>query len=427
MAEARTSKPSFSAVGVLAGVFICALALHVSMSWLIASWVHMPFLRLGAFFDASIYIEIAKSFPLPYAPEGPDYLGHAPGYPALMAFFRSLTPRVYLHWGALALLASWVPAALSAVAFYVLCRELDLEPMWPTVAYVVANPRWLSVASTAHAESLAMLLLLLSTIAYLRGRLGWSVVALAVAGWTRFPALLFGAALAYGVWIQRRRWDLRSIALLSVPVLAFGLLNLYLTLRVPAFAGIAEAHRVFWDAGITWPFEALVGNAVRWWSGEGPVSSFVLSNATLAFGLASLFIAARSSDRAARFLAIWVFAIVGFHVCLSGEWGAYDFARLVLLAWPAALLIVWRRALSMKTVRVKAAVCALIGVMSLVATVNIVTDAIRWQGASYPLPAFTVQGFRIDTPRWFDFKGLYEKPAARARERERAREKVPRR
>jgi hypothetical protein len=37
----------------------------------------MPILSLGAFFDASLYIEIAKSFPLPYAPEGPDYFGHA--------------------------------------------------------------------------------------------------------------------------------------------------------------------------------------------------------------------------------------------------------------------------------------------------------------------------------------------------------------
>ena len=62
---------------------------------------------------------------------------------------------------AVATFASWVPAALSAVAFYVLCRELDLEPLWPTVAYVVANPRWLSVASTPHAEGLAMLLLLI--------------------------------------------------------------------------------------------------------------------------------------------------------------------------------------------------------------------------------------------------------------------------
>ena len=211
MAEERTSHFLSRDIRVLGVVFVCALALHVFTAWLIAYTAQMPLLRLGAFFDAGLYIEIAKSYPLPYAPEGPDYLGHAPGYPAVIAFLRALTPRPYLHWGALALLASWLSAALAAGAFYVLCRELDLEPLWPTVAFVVANPRWLSVASTVHAESVALPLLLLAAIAYLRDRLGWSAIALGVAGWTRFPALLFGAALAYGVLVQRRRWDARSV------------------------------------------------------------------------------------------------------------------------------------------------------------------------------------------------------------------------
>ncbi len=414
MAEAHTLPVSFREARVLAGVFTCSLALYISMGWLVAQSAQMPFFRLGAFFDASLYIEIAKSFPLPYAPEGRDYLGQAPGYPAVIAFLRALTPRVYLHWGALALLASWLPAALATVAFFVLCRELDLEPLWPTVAFVVANPRWLSVASTAHPESFAMLLLLLSAIAYLRGRLGWSVIVLAAAGWTRFPALLFGAALAYGVLVQQRRWNARSVGLLSIPLVAFGLWNLYLTVRIPAFAGIAEAHRVFWDASLTWPFEAIISNALRWGSGEGPVPGFGLTNLMLGLYLASLFIATRSIDRKVRFLGVWVGATVGFHVCLSGEWGGFDFARLTILAWPAALLIAWSRVLSMRTLRVKAAACTLVGAVSLVATVSIVTDAVRWQWASYSTPAHTVRGFRIDTPRWIDFQARYEKPAASA-------------
>ena len=421
MAEAHSSQPPFRDARVLVGVFAAALTLYIFMAGLIAHSAHMPFLRLGAFFDAALYIEIAKSFPLPYAPEGADYLGQAPGYPAVIAFLRALTPRAYLHWGALALLASWLPAALAAVAFYVLCRELDLEPLWPTVAFVVANPRWLSVASTVHAESLAMLLLLLSALAYLRGRLGGAVIALAVAGWTRFPALLFGAALAYGVLVQQRRWDTRSMGLLSIPVLAFGLWNLYLAVRIPGFTGIAEAHSVFWDTSFTWPFEAILVNAQRWWSGEASVPGFALTNLTLCFYLASLIMAARSNDRELRFLGVWVGAIVAFHVCLSGEWGGFDFARLTLLAWPAALLIVWKRVLSMRTARVRVAVCALVGAASLVTAVNVVSDAVRWQWASYPTPAHTVQGFRIDTPRWINFRARYEKPAAGARGRARRR------
>ena len=33
---------------------LSALALHIFTSWLIAYWVDLPFLRLGAFFDASL-------------------------------------------------------------------------------------------------------------------------------------------------------------------------------------------------------------------------------------------------------------------------------------------------------------------------------------------------------------------------------------
>jgi len=40
--------------------------------------------ELGVYFDGHFYIEIARSFPLPYAPEGRDYLGQAPGFSALL-------------------------------------------------------------------------------------------------------------------------------------------------------------------------------------------------------------------------------------------------------------------------------------------------------------------------------------------------------
>ena len=415
MTEAiRPSRPLLRDPLSLLGVFLLALSLHVATAWLVSQRVEMGLLRLGAFFDAAIYIEIAKSFPLPYAAEGTHYQGHAPGYPALIAAFRALTPRAFLHWGALALLASWLPASLAAVAFFLLCRELDLEPRWPTLAFVLLNPRWLSVASTVHAESLAMLLVLAAAIAHLRGQLGWEVAWLAVAGVTRYPALLVGAALAYGVLVQQRRVALRSFALLSVPLLGFGLLNLYLYLHIPGFGGMAAAHSVLWDTYLTWPFHAVFDNAVRWWVAEQPVPGFALTNLTLLFSLVSVALALRGGDREDHFLGLWVGVTVLFHVCLAGEWGGYDFPRLALLAWPAALLIVWRRLLAARPLLLRAAAILGLGVLSLVATVDIVADAARWQWASYPMPAHTVRGFRIDTPRWIDFEALYEKPARRA-------------
>ena len=126
-------------------VFALALAFQVATAALAAQSAGIPLAHLGVYFDGHLYIEIAKSFPLPYAPEGRHYLGHAPGYPALIALLRQLTPASWVDWGLAALLASWIPAALSASAFHALCRAAGCAPLWPTLLFVVANPRWLLI------------------------------------------------------------------------------------------------------------------------------------------------------------------------------------------------------------------------------------------------------------------------------------------
>ncbi|MCH2170864.1 hypothetical protein MK489_08770 [Myxococcota bacterium] len=388
---------------------VIALGIQVGTALETARELDMRLPVLGAFYDASLYIEIAKSFPLPYSSDGRDYLGHAPGYPALIALLRGITPDGWRHWGMLALLASWLPAALAAGVFCLLCREVGLEPFWPSLAFAAANPRWLSVTSTVHAEPLAMLALLLAVLACLRGRVGVSVLWLSVAGLTRFPALLVGVAIAYAVLIQQRRWSLRNVAYLSVPLLAFGGLNLYLAWRIPGFEGIAESHRVFWETHLTWPFHAYTLNLMSWFGGKS-IPALGLTTVTLMFFLASLGAALRSGDRRSHFLGIWVTVTTLFHLSLAGEWGGFDFARLAVLAWPAALLLVWREWIAARPRSIVAGLTLVSAMAGIVFAIGILTESVRWQGASSPAPAHTAHGFGIDTPRWFDFRGLYGEP-----------------
>ena len=65
--------------------------------------------NLAAFYDGHLYLEIAKSFPLPYPPAALDYAGHAPAYPALVSLLHVVSSWAHPHWGWLALLASWGP------------------------------------------------------------------------------------------------------------------------------------------------------------------------------------------------------------------------------------------------------------------------------------------------------------------------------
>lgn len=403
----------------LACLFGLALALYVATAALAARAIGVPLAFLAGFFDGSLYLEIAKSFPLPFAPAARDYAGQGPAYPALIYLARLVAP-ASVHWGWLALAASWLPAAACAVVFGLVCRELGVPPFWPGLVFASANPRWLWVAATAHPEPLAMLCALASALAWLRHRLAAAVAWLALAGLARFPALLLGAALAFGVLGLRRDWRPRSFLLLAVPPAAFALLNLYLAWRIPGFAGVTDAHGVFLDTHLTWPLWTLAAHALPWLRGEGEVPDYgmaylALTWASLAVYAAAALVGLRSGDGTQRFLAVWVVSIAGFHASLAGEWAGFDFMRLALLAWPAALLILWRRFAPALPTPARTAACLAAGLLSAACAVDWVARAARWQGSSYPWPTHAIRGFRLDEPRWIDYRHRFDPPTAPGR------------
>jgi len=385
-----------------AGVFAIALAAHVATALLGVSSAKISLSSLGVYFDGNLYLEIARSFPLPYSPQGPDYLGQAPLYPALIHVLRLLTPDAPFDWGLLALLASWLPAALAAVAFFALCRELGMDPFWPSVAFALANPRWMTIAASPHPESLAMLFTLLALNASLRGALPASMIALSLAGLARFPSLLIGAPIAFGALYVRRSFDLRTLATLALPVLAFGLFNLYLALRVPGFGGVMATHQVFWVTAWTWPFASLVENALPWWrSGNGLY--FAITYTTLAFYLATCVLGLRSLPREQWVLPLTIAVIVLFHACLSGAPATWDFTRLAILAWPAALLIFWKVALSHVPVAAVAALCAGLGIYALAVGQRSIREAVELQDQLLPYLPRAIERLDEDEPRWIHF------------------------
>ena len=56
----------------LALVAALASALHVGVAVAVAARTGIPLQVLGVFFDGHFYLEIARSFPLPYGPEALD-------------------------------------------------------------------------------------------------------------------------------------------------------------------------------------------------------------------------------------------------------------------------------------------------------------------------------------------------------------------
>jgi hypothetical protein len=173
---------------------------------------------------------------------------------------------------------------------------------------------------------------------------------------------------------------------------------------------MAEAHSVFWDTHPTWPFQALIENLARWLRGESAGPNFGITYLSVAFYLGSLVAGVFEREPRLRFLTVWVAVLLLFHVSLAGEWGGFDIARLAILAWPAALLLVWRRVRWSAPPAAAAAGWAVAGVLSAAITTELLSEAVRWQRASYPWPAISVRRLHAEQPHWFDFDALYAPP-----------------
>jgi hypothetical protein len=395
---------------------VLALAsLALSLVTALAALGPRGLMDFGANFDGHFYIDIARSFPLPYSAEGRDYLGQAPGFPALLYLARLLTPDV-LHWGALALVCTWLTSITSVLAFYLLCREVEVPAFPASLSFLVVNPTWALVSSAAHVEPLAVTCALLCFTAHLRGSLPWSVVWLSLALLTRFPAVLLGGALAFDLLVVRRQLSVRSLAWLSLPLVVFGLHNAYLFWRVPGFTGIWDVHQVHWVTHWTWPFAEMLAQ----WS---PMADSGMFLRPLVYGSAAVYLIAtvvglRPSERGHWWLALWVGAILLLHVSLSGAPGVQSFRRLVVLAWPATVLIAWRCVPSGSAPRLPAfvAACIALSSFSVHASLQQIRAAVYVQSLTLWMNPKLAQ-LGDDEPRWVDFKEIKDLDRVRLQER----------
>src|SRR5690349_17274979 len=114
-------------------VVVGAVVLAVLTSFFAARATGIPLGQMAVYFDGHLYLEIAKSFPLPYAPEAALYAGHAPGYPAVIRLGHALG----LDWSSAALAVAWLSAGLSTLLLWSLCRHVGVAPLWPTLMFAL--------------------------------------------------------------------------------------------------------------------------------------------------------------------------------------------------------------------------------------------------------------------------------------------------
>ena len=394
-------------------IALAVLSLSISLGTTLIALGPSGLMDLGAFFDGHFYIEIARSFPLPYSAEGRDYLGQAPGFSVLLFLMRLLVPDG-LHWGLLALAATWLSGVAAVLAFYSICRELDVPALPASLTFLCLNPVWALVTSAAHPEPLAVTFALLCFRAHLRGSLPWSVLWLSLLVLTRFPALLLGGALAFDLLVVRRQLRMRTIAWLSLPLVTFAVHILYLYWRIPGFTGIWDVHQVHWVTEWTYPFAEMI----RQWDRMADSGFFQrpVVYGTAGFYLAAVLLGLRRSEWRHWWLAFWVGGILLLHVSLSGEPGVGSFPRLAVLAWPAALLIAWRLFARTPPLPILIAICAIAGSFSIYVSYQQIRVAVYVQSLTLWMKP-KLQSMDSNEPHWIDFKEVKDLDRVRLQRR----------
>ena len=121
-----------------------------------------------------------------------------------------------------------------------------------------------------------------------------------------------------------------------------------------------------------------------------------MTYATLGVYLGGAIVGIRWSDRRSAVLPLWVATIVLFQASLSGFEGVHGFMRFTLLAWPAALLALWRAFGARLPAAAVWTACAASGIFGLWFAQGNIAGAIAIRGDS-PL---IEQRLHDDRPRW---------------------------
>jgi hypothetical protein len=381
------------------GLFALALLLFAATASLAAQRAGVPLGSLAIHYDGLLYLTIAKSFPTPFAPEALHYASHPPGFPALVWLVHWVVPPSVAGWDLVMLWTTWLCGALSTVAFYVLCRTAGVTPLLPSLLFLLGNPAWIHLGATAHAEPLALLLLILSLIAYLREHLTSCGALLALAALTRYPALVLVAPVVFTVVLVRQRINVRTLLPLGLPILVVGLMSIYLFQRIPDFHGLWDAHKVFWDTGFSVPFLEMFRHLPRY--GSDPSLHSTVTYASLAVYLLAVVVGLLRRNGKLLLLPLWVATLVGFQVSLNGHEAFQSFVRFALLAWPPTVLILWRWIGARLPRSAVLGFCLASGVLGLWFAQRNIAAAIALAGDTTEIQKTVEQ----DEPVWLDFRG----------------------
>jgi len=335
--SAKSGDVRLSARAQAAALAVATVAARIGFIAAGASALDLDWRDLALRYDGHVYLRIAKTLPALYVAQKYKYLpGWFPLYPALIRAAGALTGDLRVA----ALLVSIAASVASVLLFFRLAGHFSKRPGLAAALFVFFPPMWLVTGSLAFVEPLMIGAAIAAVCAAMEDRPWAAGVAAAVAALTQKSGFLVAVILALIVWSRRGRLDRRWLAALSLAPAALAALQIYLWLAFgDPLLNVRIQREIFGGALFSLPFSAFLRGVLVPGAFGGPVRRAAISVSGFLY-LAIAVVAWRRRNAGQEPLLIWLGVTLAFFFSLGGYWAFHSLPRFLLLAAPAAVLLV---------------------------------------------------------------------------------------
>ena len=213
-------------------LFLVSMVAHSAFSLYFVN--RYSFHRFANLYDASIFIEIAKSG---YSAEN---VGRFAMFPLFPFFIRILAPIVGYDISALIMVVLF--SSMSTVVFYKIAQIKSRFPFLISLFFVFSAYPWFVVSSLPYSEPLFTLLALSTYYLVEKNRYLLSGIAVAGAALTRLAGILLVVIILYGAIKERK---LRNAIWTVLPIISLGTLFTYFYFLTGDFLAVIHVERAW--------------------------------------------------------------------------------------------------------------------------------------------------------------------------------------
>jgi hypothetical protein len=328
-------------------LFVFALSLRLALLSISGLVIGTAARNLSFFYDGLAYLYISKTFPLAYVTPVPHFplllkpmvfTVWFPVYP----FIIRLADFLFRDTRVSALATAQLCASASTVLFYQLAKTTTRRPALASILFCFFPPVWLLAGSLALVEPVYVVFFITSFLYFRTGQIKKSAACAAAAiltqksGFLILPIILIDELCTNG---PRRMRRLAPFILSPLPTF---LVQAGLCAHLGDPLGTLKIMQAAkGDAGFQLPFQGFLRgftSSEQWFRGH-----FWLRKAAMAFCasfyLGILAAAWRRRSRLDRGLIAWLGVVLLFNSFLGGDAGYVGFPRYMIVAAPAALLL----------------------------------------------------------------------------------------